>query len=340
MKAIVKFTFGLHYEDFLPSLEEEFLFCVSLLSGSPIQNLKVLSVEEGCIKFTLEIEVEAFRKLMNAIDPRLSDLERVSPDQLEAINYLWSTLKLQFVEEIETKRSSIGRIKSATPNKIFFIHGWRGGDLSFGSLPAFLQNATGCSTALFCFPSGFFERSCSIGFLSRALDNWVRNELEDSDCNFGLIAHSMGGVVARDFLGSQLVRSSPLSNRVRHVSFIASPLGGTWLADIVKQFPGSAAQQASDLSLKSEYLGHVNSLWNQWYPKQTHLQDHVRSIYTPSDEVVDYASAIGCDPEAIPILGTSHQGIVKPSSPKDEIVRTLARLIRSSGLSSRVDGAD
>lgn len=341
MKQEVTITLGLEHEDFTAEVQARFLQTVSVLSGANTDELAVVEVRPGCVKITLEINAEALKKLLHAIEPKSNDLEPLAADQRQALTDLFSSLAYQFIEFNGSQMSAHGSDAIADEvNKIFFIHGWRGDEDSFGQLPDFISKETGCACIKFVYPTGFFERSSSVAFLARAFDNWVRNELEGSTANFGVISHSMGGIIARDFLGSQLLRSEPLSNRVKHVSFIASPQGGAWLSKIAGLLPSSASQQVADLAPSSEYLGRVNSSWNGWLPKQDHLIGHVRSFFASSDEVVDYVSAIGSDPDAVPILNATHSSIIKPKHGTDEIVRTLGRFIRSSGLSSESKNAN
>lgn len=341
MKRKVEITLGLEIEAFEKGLKSRFLQTISVISGAPIDEIEITDVRSGCVKVTIEIDEEAFKKLMHALEPSAANLEPLAADQISALGILWNELKFQFLADKGLKAAD-ARPESASqrPGRIFLVHGWRGGDETFGDLPQFIEDGTGCKCTKFNYPSGFFERSSSIAFLARAFDNWVRNELDDGGEGFGLIAHSMGGVIVRDFLGSQLLRASPLSERVKHVSFVASPQGGAWLAKIAKLLPSSATQQVADLAPNSEYLGAVSSSWNAWYPRQKHLVGQIRSFYAVADEYVDYVSAIGSDPEAVPILDANHSSIVKPKNNTDEIVRTIVRLVKSSGLSPSVGGFD
>jgi hypothetical protein len=59
---------------------------------------------------------------------------------------------------------------------------------------------------------------------------------------------------------------------------------------------------------------------------------HLGTIYGLDDKVVDYASAIGLDPEAVPIFGAGHIDIVKPDSINHEVVQTISRFTRDAKL--------
>lgn len=335
MRRRITLTLGIELTEFTKELEEDFKDLVSRLSGASFDQIDLISVRSGCVKITIELDEEALSKMLRAIEPAATDLEPLTPDQKAALNRLWGRYALQFFElHGEKVNNSSDTLNSTASNRVFFVHGWRGSEESFGTMPDYVEKLTGCACSKFVYPTGFFQKSASISFLAMNFDNWVRNELSGNSANFAIVAHSMGGIVVRDFLSSQLLRSSPLSDRVKHVSFVASPQGGTWLSKIAKLLPNSATQQVADLSPGSEYLGRVNSSWNAWLPKQHHLKGRVRSFFATEDEVVDYVSAIGSDPEAIPILDATHSSIIKPNTESDEIVRTIVRFLEEVDLSN------
>ena len=50
-----------------------------------------------------------------------------------------------------------------------------------------------------------------------------------------------------------------------------------------------------------------------------------------NDKVVPLNSAIGLDPNPVPILGAGHIDIVKPKDANDEIVETAVQFLRHAG---------
>jgi len=321
----LEFVLGINHNDFTPDRQEDFLRLISTISGASVDTIWVERVRTGCVTIVISLDGEAAEKLLAAIVPRHSDAP-LADDQKLALIKLWEELKLQYDPKV-VGRVNTDSIKSTRRNIIFLVHGWLGGEASFGNLPKFLEAATGCECRVFTYPTGFFTYSAPMAFLARALDNWIRNELYQTDVEFAIISHSMGGVIVRDFLSSQLVSQRPIDNRVRQVTFLASPLSGAWLAKLVRFFPGSANAQVGELAADSPYLVRVTSTWHAWLSRQSQLRQNIRSIFSMKDEVVDYVSAIGTDPEAIPMLEANHTNITKPKGADDEIVKTLTRLM-------------
>ncbi len=55
-------------------------------------------------------------------------------------------------------------------------------------------------------------------------------------------------------------------------------------------------------------------------------------MYALDDKIVSYTSAIGGDPEAVPIYDEDHRSIVKPKSQYSEVVLTIIRIAKEAGL--------
>lgn len=344
----VEFVFDLNYEYFSGSAtERRILKAVAIASGASLDDLQVTSIQRGCVKIVIEMDRYAAEKLLNAIEAyRLRDVEgyeglfaNLAADQISAVSTIVDDMKLMFPPEAEETSSDV-QISTAKKiadepkkNLIFFVHGWLGGETSFGNLPVYLAQLTGCRCESFIYPTGFLEHSHSMSYIARSLDNWIRNELHGNDAQFAIISHSMGGVIVRDFLGGQVISHRPLDDRIRQATFIASPQTGAWLGKVAGLLPSTAAAQVAELSPNSRYLGTTNATWNSWVSRRIHLAGNVRSIFSPTDEVVDHVSAMGADPEAVPILDANHTSIIKPKTENDEIVRTLARFIDEAGLS-------
>lgn len=156
----------------------------------------------------------------------------------------------------------------------------------------------------------------------------MRNNV-DAD-SIAIIAHSMGGIVARKLLVSQRYRQDPLTSRIDQVTFVASPHHGAVLAKLGEHVPAMRHVQLSEIGPSSPVLFELNEQWQAWTKENSHRQPHVRSVFGTADAVVSANNARGLDPEAIPILGAGHRDVVKPASPNDEIVQTLARFLRGA----------
>jgi hypothetical protein len=54
--------------------------------------------------------------------------------------------------------------------------------------------------------------------------------------------------------------------------------------------------------------------------------------YGTADNTVPMASAIGNDPQAVPILGAGHSDIIEANNATDEGVLTISRFFKEAGL--------
>jgi hypothetical protein len=218
--------------------------------------------------------------------------------------------------------------KKKSKRKLLFVHGWRGDKDSFGDMPSMLSDLVGCNSLVYEYPTGIWEQSPSIQYVARNLDNWIRNHFEDS--RLAIICHSMGGIVVRKLIVSQLWRSSPIDTYVKQITFVASPHSGVPLAKLGKYVPSIQKAQIHDLSTKSSFLVDLNGQWSSWSRTNVPNNCVTRSIYGTDDDVVDPTLALGDDPDAIPILNAGHINIVKPESADSEIVVTINRLLSES----------
>ena len=306
------------------------------IAGAEMSSIERFRIREGCVIVVFDLDRASAERLISLIT-RFKGADR----NLDSHD---NKILADFVKDFRVLSAQLGPslIEGNTPaikdrvssDLILLVHGWRGDAQSFGRLPEFLEKNTGCECKQFIYPTGFLDTSSPIHYVAKAFDNWIRNETESGERKFAIVAHSMGGIVSRAALSGQHLSLRPLDKSVRQITFVASPLGGAWLAKLAKKGPGSALAQVAELAPNSIFLEQVKMTWSSWVKNQEHLVGNVRAIYSPNDEVVDTVSAIGEDPEAIPILGSKHSDIIKPSASSDEIVRTISRLIRESDLNT------
>jgi hypothetical protein len=93
--------------------------------------------------------------------------------------------------------------------------------------------------------------------------------------------------------------------------------------------------QLDDLGTDSSFLFSLNADWNKWASSEYSKESAIRCIVGGNDKVVSINSAIGLDPNPIPILEAGHIDIVKPADENDEVVVTTSRLLRDSGFEAK-----
>lgn len=304
------------------------------ISGADIDSIQNFKIRSACVIVVFDLDRASAERFVSLINKFRNSDKSLSEHDKQLISDFTKRFRLQNTQigPPLIPESGYDYVAPTNSNLIFLVHGWRGDGDSFGKLPEMLKQNTGCECRRFVYPTGFLETSSPIHYVSKAFDNWIRNETDNGARKFAIIAHSMGGVVSRATLSSQLVSKRPLDKKVRQITFVASPLGGAWLAKLAKNGPGSTLAQVAELAPNSIFMEQVKTGWSSWIEKQNHLNGRVRSIYSPNDEVVDTVSAVGEDPEAVPILGSRHSDIIKPENETDEIVRTLSRFINETDL--------
>ena len=233
------------------------------------------------------------------------------------------------VKEIALQTKAVENRKS-----VYLVHGWRGGKDSFGELPYFIKCETGLDVKVFSYKTSTVGKNPSISFIARNFDNWIRNNTMSGIRNIALVGHSMGGLVIRKMIAAQLYRDNPIDEIVRQITFIASPLGGAWLAKAFNFVKNIAPYQAVEMDPASSAMSDIVSEWNAWKKYRRSDIIPIRSILGTEDKYVDAASAIGDDDNPVIILGADHKSIVTPQSASDEVVQTLIRFFREAGLAA------
>ena len=318
------------YESFSEARKAEFLREFSHVTGVPVEEFENTIFRKGCVIFEVEIDSEAVTRFLEGYG-RAKAL-----DDHPEINKIKEFIKSNAIKEItdDFKISVAVHTRSKTAQrKLLFVHGWGGDKESFGKMPEMLSDLVGCESEVYEYPTGIWKESPSIEFISRNLDNWIRNL--DSPSRLAAICHSMGGLVTRNFLVLQSWRDQPIDVLFKQITFIASPHNGVPLAKLGQYVPAIKKSQITELQPNSPFLVTLNNQWAHWVKKHVPHKCVVRSIYGTNDDVVAPSLAIGDDPEAIPMLNAGHIDIIKPKDEHSEIVQTIKRLLLESDFSTR-----
>lgn len=146
-----------------------------------------------------------------------------------------------------------------------------------------------------------------------------------------IVAHSLGGLVARQFLVSQF--QAGRNNKIDKLALIAVPSNGSALANV-----GSAVslrhRQLRRLSRDDEGLRNLNVIWNQ-----LGIEDilNVRYIVGGCDRAVPHDSAVpfhGRDNKSM-LINEDHRSIIKPDDQDDIRYQTLRRFLLGTEIATR-----
>ncbi len=314
------------FDDFDATARNEFLADLGELSGCERERITRISYQRGCVIFNASMDRAAIERLVEFFEK----LSASGPGAAEvsALREFVAKHRISAINDHSPCRLTIAIAPGSDARKLVFVHGWRGDGKSFGQLPRFLGDALGCATLVYEFPTGLWQHSPSLEFVSRNLENWLRNHA--GGARLALVAHSMGGVLARKMIVDQHIRDEPLDVNFRQLTFVASPHRGTGLAALLRHFQVFRHQQPDEISPNSPFLLNLTEYWQHWMRQHVPATCRTRCIYGTADKIVPIASAAD-DKDSIPILNAGHIDIVKPARADAEIVLTIARLIRESG---------
>ena len=303
-----------------------FLHNVSQVSGCPEEQIDRITYRSGCVIFEGRMDREAVLRLVELFEKSQTE-KGVAFDMGEFQRFL-KEHSVSDISSLEPIHIAIKISEKSDPRKLLFVHGWRGDAGSFGVLPEFLESEFKCRSLVYDYPTGFWEKSPSLEFVWRNLDNWIRNNA--AGARLAIISHSMGGIVARKCIVGQSTRSQPIDRNVRQMTFVASPHNGAMLASLAAKVPFFRRVQTNEINPNSPFLVNLNDNWNYWAQNNVPKNCTARCIYGTADDVVSTNNAASLDREAVPILNAGHVDIIKPEKMDDEIVRTIARFIRES----------
>lgn len=325
----IRIRMQLPFSDFGVTEREIFLGKLANIIGASRDDFSNIVFKSGCVIFEGDLEREAALLLIEYYQKR--DAGKLPPE-IEGLRELLieynidELVDLQFTFRISTPS------KTREEKHVVFVHGWRGDKNTFGALPTLIRKELRCKTNIYPYPTGVFTASPSIEFISRNFENWLRRTVQGNQ--YGMIAHSMGGLIVRRMIVSQYIRDNPLDKNLRIAIFVSSPHDGSALAELGKKVPGIQKNQLIELAANSPFLIDLNERWEHWLKKNVPQSCHVRCVYGTADNVVSTNNARSYDTEAIPILNAGHIDIVKANSGNDEIVRVLRELLIAAGLKS------
>uniref|UniRef100_B8HWN0 DUF676 domain-containing protein n=1 Tax=Cyanothece sp. (strain PCC 7425 / ATCC 29141) TaxID=395961 RepID=B8HWN0_CYAP4 len=254
---------------------------------------------------------------------------------------------------------------------VFLVHGWRiegnfsrSGLATFGILPELLTKEFNCNCSGFNYPTGL-KTQTSLLEVSQSLRREiadclfnlilppVQNEFEPIPIEFdpnsidlnlvkiAIVAHSLGGVVARKAL-TLLVEEEifGLSKFIKLVVLIASPASSAdliqlaqWLLNVLQG--ANLGLQLSEFITGSEFIEGLNQAWKQWLQDNPHCL--FRCINGSRDPLVTLDDGRILDTGYI-LLDYDHTEIKNVHDAQHPLFSELEKLLVSAGFSLRSSG--
>jgi pimeloyl-ACP methyl ester carboxylesterase len=207
---------------------------------------------------------------------------------------------------------------------IIFLHGWNGDPKDtwrefprlVRSDPAFVNH----QVVELAYPTYMLRRNLRASQLSGVLANELESRRIAGFREVSFVAHSMGGLLARDIVLQHHAREYPV--RYKYIVSIASPYDGANVGALAAAL-GISRDLTRDVSPEAGYLVGLRQYWNQ-----LQRRPETYCITSPHDEVVDQRSATSqCDRE-FRHLKWSHSELVKPVDRGDRRYSEAVRLLQ------------
>jgi hypothetical protein len=204
----------------------------------------------------------------------------------------------------------------ATNRKLLiFMHGWNGDPAhTWNRFPQLVQadkKFADFNILLINYPTFFARRNLGITEMA----HWINEKLNREGIyarhdEIWIVAHSMGGLIARELLVANRIQQS--NNKFHLLIEIATPHKGASTASLSRSL-GVSRGFTDDLSPGSRYLTILRENWN-------YLQDRPRTfcLSSPHDSIVDVDSAIAFCDNYLLYPQWDHTEMVKPDGNTDD----------------------
>jgi hypothetical protein len=307
--------------------QQAFLYDLAVFLGCTEEDFKDVTFRSGCVIFEGKLPKALAAKLIEIFETK--DQSDITAEEINDLKELLAKHGITRITDDLEIRVNIAKNRHLGGQSIILIHGWNGRDDSFGKMPELLKNKFDCEVGIYHYPTGLLKDSPSIVYISRNLENWLRNYYPNKE--LAIIAHSMGGIVTRKFIVNQIWKKDiQLDQNIRLITFIASPHHGSVISQFPAALPLTKSAQLTELSPNSPFLVDLDEQWLAWSKDRRSMNCLIRTIYGPNDQVVSTNNALGDDPNAVPILGVDHINIIKPNNANDEVIVTLSRFLQEA----------
>jgi pimeloyl-ACP methyl ester carboxylesterase len=210
---------------------------------------------------------------------------------------------------------------------IVFIHGWSGSDTTWKQFPTLASNDNQLSEAdvyIANYPTYMMRRNSSVGALAKWLwQDFFLGLLIPKYSEIHVIAHSMGGLIARQLYISESLSRHPQTKdlKIRSLITIASPFQGANIAGLAQAL-GVSEDLVKDMEPRSHFLKGAAGQWSFLREKPV-----TYCFTSPQDQIVDHWSATGQCECVFEYPQWSHTDLVKPTNANDARYRNPVRAL-------------
>ena len=210
--------------------------------------------------------------------------------------------------------------------KLVFVHGFYGGEGTWGKFPELLKNTIDCEVSLYGFDSWYipvFGNSTSVYQLAEGL----LSELKANKCfnvdDLILVGHSLGGLVIRQLLVNLELKK--VQHNITKVAFFAVPHDGSGFAKLLSGLP----LRCNKLKALNKDGNFVELLNDQWSYTNLDSKLEIMSVIGGKDAIVisNSAKSIFRNHEVETNIDAGHTSIVKPEDENDLSFKLLKGFI-------------
>ena len=334
VKQGIKIVMARSFDAFTDEAKNEFLAELSGIVGVPVEEFADVSFRRGCVVFRGKLDKHVAEALIALVEALDEGRERENA-QIEELREFLKRHDVESVELDKPIKLAIAVPLSEARADVVFIHGWQSDPDCFGEVPRLLEERVPVKARFYGYPTGKLGKHPALSFVARNLENWLWREIRSE--RFGLVAHSMGGLIARKAVVQQMRSPRPrLDKRLKLMAFLASPHNGAALAGLAQRIP-FVSTHLHDLGPNSSFLFDLNSDWLVWSKEMVPESCHVRCVVGVEDKIVSLANAQGLDPDAVPLLTANHSAVASGGGNPEELADILSGFIAASG--HLLDGA-
>ena len=200
---------------------------------------------------------------------------------------------------------------------LLLLHGLGGDASTWGIFPQLLR-ADAEIVARYDIPEPYvyttnaLGRGPGIAELARELATFLRLPAQAAYTTITVLAHSMGGLIAKRLIADALIAREPL--RIPRVMTFASPHLGSGIASTTSWAPATGPQH-DDLAIGSQFM---NALGRDWAAVGADRIVNVRHVIAGSDgTVAEWSGTAGYRTASYDVVGgENHRSIVKPANDK------------------------
>lgn len=197
--------------------------------------------------------------------------------------------------------------------KLVFVHGFLGGENTWGNFPALLRGVIDCEDSQYGFNTWYFPifgKSTSVHQLAEGLLSELKANNSFDAAELILVGHSLGGLVIRQLLVNLELKRIP--HNIRKVAFFAVPHDGSGFANVLSNLPFLRCNKLKALNKDGTFVEQLN---DQWEYLQLSTKLEILTVVGGQDSIVNSNSSksIFRSGDVETVIDAGHTNIVKPN---------------------------